>query len=111
MPRMPHSSPHRFRVSAATGLVTAFVLLASGIVAADPDAEHEALARLAHEIDALAPLIEEAASQASPDTRLRFRYDWLRQDLERVQSGIREHLDAPRNEPRRIPPLRGDYRQ
>jgi RAQPRD family integrative conjugative element protein len=108
---MPHSSPHRFRLSAATGLVTAFVLLASGIVAADPDAEHEALARLIHEIDALAPLVDEAAAQASPDTRVRFRYDWLRQDLLRVRTGIREHLDAPRNEPRRFPPLRGDYRQ
>ena len=31
--------------------------------------------------------------------------------LERVRAGIREHIDAPRNEPRTVPPLRGDYRQ
>jgi RAQPRD family integrative conjugative element protein len=75
------------------------------------DAEREALARLTHEIEALAPLIATAESHASPDTRIRFRYDWLRQDLERVRSGIQEHIDAQRNQPRTFPPLRGDYRQ
>jgi RAQPRD family integrative conjugative element protein len=78
---------------------------------ADGDAEREALARLIHELDALAPLIETAESQANPDARIRFRYDWLRQDLERIRGGIREHVDAPRTEPRTFPPLRGDYRQ
>jgi len=52
----------------------------------DADAEREALARLIHEIGALAPLIETAESQASPDARIRFRYDWLRQDLERIRA-------------------------
>lgn len=70
-----------------------------------------ALARLIHEIEVLEPLIATAKSQASPDARIRFRYDWLRQDLERIRSGIQEHIDAPRNEPRKVPPLRGDYRQ
>jgi len=78
---------------------------------ADPDAEREALARLVHEIEALEPLIATAESQASPDARIRFRYDWLRQDLERIRTGIQEHIDAPRTEPRTFPPLRGDYRQ
>jgi len=78
---------------------------------ADPDAERETLARLIHEIEALEPLIATAESQASPDARIRFRYDWLRQDLERIRAGIQEHIDAPRNEPRQVPPLRGDYRQ
>lgn len=78
---------------------------------ADDDAEREALARLVHELEALAPLIETAESQANPDARIRFRYDWLRQDLERIRDGIREHIDAPRTEPRTFPPLRGDYRQ
>ena len=80
-------------------------------VLADPDAEREALARLIHEIEALEPVIATAESQATPDARIRFRYDWLRQDLERIRAGIQEHIDAPRNEPRKVPPLRGDYRQ
>ena len=91
------------------------VILASfftpAAVWADADAEREALARLIHELEALAPLIERAETQANPDARIRFRYDWLRQDLDRIQSGIQAHIDAPRTEPRPFPPLRGDYRQ
>ena len=60
---------------------------------------------------AIEPLLRAAESQADPDARIRFRYDWLRQDLERVRSGIEEHLHAPRAEPRSFPPLRGDYRR
>lgn len=78
---------------------------------ADADAEREALAKIAHELEALEPLIREAESQANPDARIRLRYDWLRQDLLRVQQGIQEHIDVPRAEPRTFPPLRGDYRR
>lgn len=77
----------------------------------DSDGEREALARLSHEIEALEPLIRSAESQANPDARVRFRYDWLRHDLSRVRLGIQEHIDAPRVEPRIFPPLRGDYRR
>lgn len=78
---------------------------------ADTDGERAALARIAHELEALEPLIREAESQANPDARIRLRYDWLRQDLSRIQQGIQEHIDVPRAEPRTFPPLRGDYRQ
>jgi len=80
-------------------------------VVADVDGEREALARLAHEIEALAPLVAKAEAQADPDARIRFRYEWLRQDLERVRAGIQAHIDAPRAEPRKVEPLRGDYRR
>src|SRR5512143_3006467 len=84
--------------------------LAAAAVQADPDAERAALARLAHEIEALVPLVRQAARAADPDARIRFEYAWLRRDLARITSGIREHLDAPRTEPRKVPPLLGDYR-
>ncbi len=103
-----------FKVTRAMWLAAFFVaslVLVTSQALADPDAEREALVRLTHEIEALAPLIKTAESQASPDTRIRFRYDWLRQDLERTRSGIQAHIDAPRSEPRTFPPLRGDYRQ
>lgn len=80
-------------------------------VFADADAEREALAWIVHELGALEALIRKAESQAEPDARIRFRYDWLRQDLSRMQQGIQEHIDAPRTEPRTFPPLRGDYRR
>ena len=78
---------------------------------ADADGERAALARIVHELQAIEPLITEAASQANPDARVRFQYDWLRQDLHRIRIGIQEHIDTPRSEPRTFPPLRGDYRR
>ncbi len=78
---------------------------------ADVDAEREALAKIIHELNALEPLIKRAEANADQDARIRLRYDWLRQDLLRVQQGIQEHIDVPRAEPRTFPPLRGDYRR
>ncbi|MEA2079316.1 MAG: RAQPRD family integrative conjugative element protein [Pseudomonadota bacterium] len=78
---------------------------------ADADGERAALARITHELQAIEPLITEAASQANPDARVRFQYDWLRQDLDRIRLGIQTHIDTPRSEPRSFPPLRGDYRR
>ncbi len=78
---------------------------------ADADGEREALARISHELQAIRPLIDQAASQANPDARIRFQYDWLRQDLDRIRFGIQDHIDAPRSEPRTFPPLHGDYRR
>ncbi|MCH8058915.1 MAG: RAQPRD family integrative conjugative element protein [Proteobacteria bacterium] len=85
--------------------------LASPLVQADADAERESLARIVHELEVLQPLLVEAEAAADPDKRIRFRYDWLREDLERIRLGIQEHIDAPRSEPRLIAPLRGDYRR
>ena len=78
---------------------------------ADADGEREALARIIHELQAIETLITEAASQANPDARIRFQYDWLEQDFDRIRLGIQEHIDTPRSEPRTFPPLRGDYRR
>jgi RAQPRD family integrative conjugative element protein len=80
-------------------------------VVADADGEREALARITHELQSIDPLITEATAQANPDARIRFQYDWLRQDLDRIRRGIEAHIDAPRSEPRSFPPLRGDYRR
>jgi RAQPRD family integrative conjugative element protein len=92
----------------ALGMLAA--TLAAAAACADPDAERSALARLAHEIEALAPLVRQAERAADPDARIRFEYAWLRRDLAQIERGIREHLEAPRTEPRQVPPLLGDYR-
>lgn len=76
---------------------------------ADADGERDALARLAHEIETLVPLIAKAEAQADPDARIRFQCEWLRQDLDRARAGIQAHIDVPRAEPRKVEPLRGDY--
>ncbi len=64
-----------------------------------------ALAHIAHELETLEHFIRRAESQSSLDARIRFRYDWLRQDLARMRLGILGHIDAPRAEYRTSPPL------
>ena len=97
---------HRF----ATASLLVLALIVPGALA-DADAERAMLARLLQELTLLEPLIMRSEAEADPDTRIHFQYDWLRQDLDRVRAGIQAHLDAPRNTPRPVPPLRGDYRQ
>lgn len=87
------------------------IVLPVQFAVADAEGERAALARIINELQAIEPLITEAASQANPDARIRFQYDWLRQDLERIRLGIQAHIDTPRSEPRTFPPLRGDYRR
>lgn len=78
---------------------------------ADADAEREALAKVIHELNALDSLIKRAEANAEQDSRIRFRYDWLRQDLKQIKDGIQSHIDSPRAQSRSFPPLRGDYRR
>ena len=85
--------------------------LVTPVAFADADAEREALARITHELNALEPLIKQAEASADQDSRVRFRYDWLRQDLKQIMDGIQSHIDAPRAQPRSFPPLRGEYRR
>ena len=95
--------------SLAIGILGFLMPIHSSI--ADAEGEREVLARISHEIQAIRPLIDQAASQANSDARIQFQYDWLRQDLVRISHGIQEHIDTPRSEPRTFPPLRGDYRR
>ena len=111
MPRM-HGSALALRSSLRVLAIASIgCLVPLAPAAADADADREVLARIAHDLSALEPLLKEAESQANPDARIRFRYDWLRQDLARVRLGVEEHINAPRAEPRTFPPLRGDYRR
>ena len=101
----------RPKIACRTIAVALVLALVSSHAAADAQDEREILARVINELEALEPLLDAAESAANPDARVRFRYDWLRADLRQVQSGVQDHIDAPRVEPRTFPPLRGDYRQ
>ena len=108
---MRYTGPHALRHTSIllAGMIAAVIPLHPA--SADAEGEREALARVIHELQALEPLLRQGEAQANPDVRVRFRYDWLRQDLQRMCLGIQEHIDAPRAEPRSFPPLRGDYRR
>ena len=96
-------------ITLTAGFFGALILSTNAL--SDPDAERESLAGIVHELDALEPLTRTAESHADADARIRFQYDWLRQDIARIRLGIEEHLNAPQAEPRRFPPIRGDYRR
>lgn len=76
----------------------------------DQDPERESLQRLADQLAKMTQLIDEAEARADPNARIQFRYETLRRDLSAVVKGIEEHVQAPRNEPRVVPPLVEDYR-
>ena len=91
-------------------LLTAAALAAPSVRAADDESERENLARIAHEIQRLQAMVSAAAHDAPTGQRVKFRYDWLQNDLEMLREGVERHVDAAR-QPRPVPPLRGDYRQ
>ena len=83
----------------------------SPVMYADVDAEREMLSNIIHELQAVESLIDKAQAQSEEDTRIRFEYRWLREDLGLIKNGIQSHINAPRAQPRSFPPLRGDYRR
>ncbi len=78
---------------------------------ASADSEREHLARLAHEIELLTPLIDAAEASADKTARIQFRYDRLRYDLALIRMGILEQVQGAPPGPRQVEPLRGDYRR
>ena len=91
-------------------VLSLLAVLASAPVCADADAEREALARIAFDLQRVQEQVREAAREAPGGARVRFEYPYLERDLELVRRGIEEHLDAPR-QPRPVPALSGDYRR
>jgi len=83
--------------------------MGAGTAWADSDGERAAWERLVKEIALLEPMVQEAERQADPADRSHFAYDWLRQDLEQMTAGIRQHLERPRTEPSQPKPLVGGY--
>ena len=64
------------------------ILLPLHQAVADADGEREALARIIYELETREPLIGEATSQANPDARIHFRYEWLRQNLVKITGAV-----------------------
>ena len=89
----------------------AATLLVFGTVTlqADRDAERTTLLRIVAEIDRLETLIARAERESESYDRVRFRYDWLRRDLDEVKSGIEAFLSDAEFTPRTFEPLQGEY--
>ena len=87
------------------------LVLAALTLHADRGAERAALTRLVEEMDRLEPLIARAERESEIHDRVRFRYDWLRRDLEEVKSGVETFLQDTEFTPRTFEQLQGDYHQ
>ena len=84
---------------------------ATSLNQAQNDTERQYLALLANEITALEAALHKAELHQNKDARVKFQYEWLRDDFAKMKAGILAHVNAPRTQPRKVVPLQGDYRQ
>ncbi|MBD3611517.1 MAG: hypothetical protein HUJ13_03730 [Hydrogenovibrio crunogenus] len=73
--------------------------------------ERKALLNILSHLQEIDVLIKTAETQQNPDQRIKFRYDWLRKDLYKVNRGISDHLSSPESQPRSFEPVMGEYRR
>ncbi|MBT2375326.1 raqprd family integrative conjugative element protein [Pseudomonas fluorescens] len=75
-----------------------------------PATEHAHLAAMLRQLDTLERHTERSAALPSPvGARYRFDYLRLREDLQRIRSGVQDYLTPQRAQPRDPAPLVGDY--
>lgn len=106
--RMRYGHKHSFVTHVALAIA---LVLAAFTMQADRDTERATLTRLVEELDRLEPLIARAERESEIHDRVRFRYDWLRRDLDEVKSGVETFLNDTEFTPRTFEPLQGDYHQ
>jgi RAQPRD family integrative conjugative element protein len=90
-------------------ILTVSMMLISVISFADSVQEKTDLARISNILNAAYPLIDDAQRQAISNTRVEFRYDWLRKDIQAIQAGIAEKINMSKVEPRVVTPLKTQY--
>ncbi|HEB0699126.1 TPA: RAQPRD family integrative conjugative element protein [Pseudomonas aeruginosa] len=93
-------------------MLLAVSLSAPQPASADDTPERELLAVIARQLDLIDRQAEHVAHTA-PQQRARYHFDHarLREDLQRVRTGIQDYLTPPRAQPRDPVELSGDYRQ
>lgn len=89
-------------------LIIASLLFTAPVYGNTPT-ENMDLARISHILDASYPIIEDAKKQADPNQRLKFHYEWLKEDIQSIQKGIAQKIKQDRIEPRVITPLKTKY--
>ncbi|MDG3872336.1 RAQPRD family integrative conjugative element protein [Pseudomonas aeruginosa] len=109
---MPPTSPRVCRQHCWIVLLLLAISSLQPAIASTAAIEREQLAALVRQIDLIDRLAEHAAHTA-PQQRARYHFDHarLREDLQRVRTGIQDYLTPPRAQPRDPVELSGDYRQ
>lgn len=83
--------------------------LLSALTHAVTDQERSALQRLNTELETITKIIDEAEQAANPNDRRLVDYQRLRADLQKIQQGILDAVNAVRREPRSLTPIEGGY--
>lgn len=73
--------------------------------------ENAELSRINSVLNSVYPLIYAAQKQAISSERTHFRYDWLRKDIQNIQAGIAQKINAPAISPRVVKPLNTQFTQ
>ena len=79
------------------------------IIAQTNSTELQVLIRLARGLEELETLIDEAQTNANPDSRIQFDYQQLRSDFFSIAQGIKSHVLIPNYLPRSLKPIAGQY--
>ncbi len=74
------------------------------------DQERSVLQRLNTELESITKIIDEAEQAVNFNDRRLVDYPSLRADLQKIQQGILDAVNAKRREPRSLPPIEGEYR-
>lgn len=95
-----------------TFLVTALLVGQSPLASAESPAKRQELVAAMRQLDALERTVAHSAAQTpiTPGERYHFDYPRLLADLQRVRSGIQQHLTPSRAQPRDPSELAGNYR-
>lgn len=94
--------------------------LVSGQALADEAQMNVTLVKIAQQLEALKPLINQAAAEQSPNPRVQVHFDaWtdanglshagLRQDIDAIQKGVIDAINHKSVDPRPIAPINGDF--
>ena len=89
---------------------TLILALLSAPTYAITDQERSVLQRLNAELGTVTNIINEAQQAANQSDRRQVDYQRLSDDLQKIQQGLLDAINAERREPRSLPPVDGDYR-
>ena len=92
-------------------LLLSFLAVQNAVADEAITAEQHALLKVDRHLADLESLIEAAEQSADPDSRIQFRYDWLRRDIAQVRKGVQAHVHKPLADTQANAPLHDDYRR
>ncbi len=76
---------------------------------ADTSQMNATLSRISTILSQVNPLINLAEQQQDVNTRVKFQFNTLRQDIASIQTGIAQAINRVSIQPRSVKPLSGDY--